>query len=202
MIEALIIVSVGYSRKCSWRQCKIQLSRDNLGEQKLLESVFSGFQTAQNPKFWQPWCYLRDILGLLQNSRFELLDGWNVCESQISLRYYFKIGKATVCGTVEEVCEAIWKRTLKAALKDQNYISHLIHSWLAPTQLSMHLYFSCEMFMWFSFVFIISISIKRNSKSIVHVVNFFKLVLRVLKTVSKNKKNYFKALCRWKTKWF
>ena len=30
------------------------------------------------------------------------------------LRYYFKIGKATVCGIVEEVCEAIWKHTLKA----------------------------------------------------------------------------------------
>ena len=29
-------------------------------------------------------------------------------ESQISLRYYFKIRKATVCGIVEEVCEAIW----------------------------------------------------------------------------------------------
>ena len=29
-------------------------------------------------------------------------------ESQTSLSYYFKIGKATVCGIVEEVCEAIW----------------------------------------------------------------------------------------------
>ena len=29
-------------------------------------------------------------------------------ESQTSLSYYFKIGKATVSGIVEEVCEAIW----------------------------------------------------------------------------------------------
>ena len=35
-------------------------------------------------------------------------------ESQTSLSYYFKIVKATVCGIVEKVCEAIWKHTLKA----------------------------------------------------------------------------------------
>ena len=35
-------------------------------------------------------------------------------ESQTSLSYYLKIGKATVCRIVEEVCEAIWKHTLKA----------------------------------------------------------------------------------------
>ena len=29
-------------------------------------------------------------------------------ESQVSLSYYFNIGKATVCGIVEEVCETIW----------------------------------------------------------------------------------------------
>ena len=34
-------------------------------------------------------------------------------ESQTSLSYYFKIGKATVCGIVEEVCEAI-----RTALQD------------------------------------------------------------------------------------
>ena len=41
----------------------------------------------------------------------------------------------------------------------------------------------------FSFAFIISISIKINSKSIEHLVIFLKLVLRNLKTVLKNKKN-------------
>ena len=30
------------------------------------------------------------------------------------LSYYFKIGKAIVCGIVEEVCEAISKHKLKA----------------------------------------------------------------------------------------
>ena len=68
MTEVPIVMLGGYSRKFSQRQYKIQLSRDNLGEQKLLESSFSGFQIAQNPKFWQPWCYLRDILALLQTS--------------------------------------------------------------------------------------------------------------------------------------
>ena len=28
--------------------------------------------------------------------------------SQTSLSYNFKIGKTTICGIVEEVCEAIW----------------------------------------------------------------------------------------------
>ena len=41
-----IVMLVRYSRKFSGRKCKIQLSRDNLGEQKVLESAFSGFQRA------------------------------------------------------------------------------------------------------------------------------------------------------------
>ena len=36
----------GYLRRFSQRQCKIQLPRDNLREQKILESAFSGFQRA------------------------------------------------------------------------------------------------------------------------------------------------------------
>ena len=36
--------------------------------------------------------------------RFLLASG----EGQASLSYYFKIGKATACGIVEEVYEAIW----------------------------------------------------------------------------------------------
>ena len=67
----------GCSRKFL-RQCKIELSRGNLREQKVLESAFSGFQTAYNPKFWQPQCHLQDILGILQTSHFELLEGWNL----------------------------------------------------------------------------------------------------------------------------
>ena len=34
--------------------------------------------------------------------------------SQTSLRHYFKIGIATLCGIIEEVCETIWKHMLKA----------------------------------------------------------------------------------------
>ena len=35
-------------------------------------------------------------------------------ESQAKLSHYFKIKKAIVCGIAEEVCETIWKHTLKA----------------------------------------------------------------------------------------
>ena len=35
-------------------------------------------------------------------------------ESRTSLNYYFKIERATLGGIIEEVCEAIWKHTLKA----------------------------------------------------------------------------------------
>ena len=35
-------------------------------------------------------------------------------ERQTSLSYCFKIGKATECGIVEEVCDAMWKHMLKA----------------------------------------------------------------------------------------
>ena len=34
-------------------------------------------------------------------------------ESRTSLNYYFKIEIATLCRIIEEVCEAIWKHTLK-----------------------------------------------------------------------------------------
>ena len=46
-LNRLIIVMLGiYSRKFSRIPCKIQLSRGNLGEQKVLESAFSGFHGA------------------------------------------------------------------------------------------------------------------------------------------------------------
>ena len=40
----------GYSGKFSQRQCKIQLSGDNLGEQKVLESVFFRLSKSLNSK--------------------------------------------------------------------------------------------------------------------------------------------------------
>ena len=46
VIEIVIIMLGGYSRKSLKRQYKIKISRDNLGEQKVLESAFSEFQTA------------------------------------------------------------------------------------------------------------------------------------------------------------
>ena len=52
--------------------------QDDLWEQKVLESAFSGFQIAKKPKFLQPWCHLREILCLWQTSCFELLGEWNV----------------------------------------------------------------------------------------------------------------------------
>ena len=36
-------------------------------------------------------------------------------ESQTPLSYYFKVGKATLCGIVKEVCETIWKHMMTAA---------------------------------------------------------------------------------------
>ena len=36
----LLLMPGGYSGKFSWRQCKIQLPRDNLGEQNVLEKAF------------------------------------------------------------------------------------------------------------------------------------------------------------------
>ena len=65
----------------------------------------------------------------------------------------------------------------------------LVHRSLGSKQLSMDVYFSFEMLISFLFALIISISIKDNSKSIEHVVNFLKLLLRVLKKVLKNQTN-------------
>ena len=65
----------------------------------------------------------------------------------------------------------------------------------------VYLYFSCEMLIWFSFAFVISISIKNNNKSVEHVVSYLKLVLRFLKTVSKNKKFLTLKNCLKLLKW-
>ena len=44
------IVSSGYSGKFSRRQCEIQVSSDNLGEQKVLESAFVRLLRSLKPK--------------------------------------------------------------------------------------------------------------------------------------------------------
>ena len=43
-IEIPIAILGGYSRKFPRRQCKNQLSREHVGEEKVLQSAFSGFQ--------------------------------------------------------------------------------------------------------------------------------------------------------------
>ena len=48
----------------------------------ILGSAF--YQAFKGPKiqnFLEPGCHLRDMLGLLQTFRFELLGGWNVCHT-------------------------------------------------------------------------------------------------------------------------
>ena len=76
----------GHSGKFSQKQCKIHLSMDKLGEQKILEgSFFELSESVKTKSFlrWAPWCRLRQILASLQTSRFELLGGWNVCYKKL-----------------------------------------------------------------------------------------------------------------------
>ena len=65
IIKFPIVMSCGYSGKFLCRQCKIQLSRDNLGEQKVLKSAF--FRLSESLKLC---CHLWDILGPLQTCQF------------------------------------------------------------------------------------------------------------------------------------
>ena len=52
-------------------------------------------------------------------------------ESQTSLSFYFKIRKATACGIVEEVCEAIW-----TALQDYVQPPQTPEEWLNISRIS------------------------------------------------------------------
>ena len=81
------------------------------------EHIFRLSESLKPKIFATIWCYLRDILGLLQTSRFELLGGWNVCESQTLLSYYFKIRENSCMWRVKKVCEAIWKHHWKPFLQ-------------------------------------------------------------------------------------
>ena len=45
-------------------------------------------------------------------------------ESQTSLGYYFKIRKSTLCGIVEEVCEAIWTALQDYVRPPQRMVEH------------------------------------------------------------------------------
>ena len=65
-------MSGGYSGKFLQRQCKIQLFRDNLGEQKVLESAFFRLSEGLKSKILVTMVPPRDVLGLLQTFRFDL----------------------------------------------------------------------------------------------------------------------------------
>ena len=72
----------GYSRKFEKngkRMGNSNFCRDNLGEQKILESAsFRVSKSLKSKRLATMVCYLRVILGLLQTSCFELLGGWSV----------------------------------------------------------------------------------------------------------------------------
>ena len=126
-VEVPIVMLGRYSGKFSRRNSKFDFLGIIQESKRLLESAFSGFQRAQNPRIWQPQCYLWNIQGLSLTSRFGLLGGWNVCRSQTSLSYYFKIRKATVRGIVKEICEAMRKNMLKVGklLPQTEIICHI-----------------------------------------------------------------------------
>ena len=73
------------------RQCQIQPSKDNLGEENILKSVSFKLSKSLKYKFCQTWCHLSDKLDLLQKSHFELLGGWLHCLSHDSLLFVFCI---------------------------------------------------------------------------------------------------------------
>ena len=67
-----------YSRKFSQRQYKIQLSRDNLGEQKVLKSAFGRLSKSLKSKVLVTNVPPPGYTGFVTNLLFELLGGWNV----------------------------------------------------------------------------------------------------------------------------
>ena len=74
-----------YLGKFLQRQCKIELPRDNLGKQNVLEKAFFRFLKSLQSKILAP-VVPPMRLGLLQTSCFELLGGWNVRYKYISLK--------------------------------------------------------------------------------------------------------------------
>ena len=70
----------GYSGKFSQKQCEIQLSRINLGKNKVLKNTFFRLPESLKPQILATMRPTPNILGLLQTSRFELLGGWCVCK--------------------------------------------------------------------------------------------------------------------------
>ena len=74
----LVFLCDVYSGKVSQRKRKLQLSRDNLGEKKVLESAFCGLLESLKSKI-QNFYSGGNHGAVLSISRFELLGGWNMC---------------------------------------------------------------------------------------------------------------------------
>ena len=67
-----------YSRKFSQRQCKIQLSRGNLREQKVLESTFSDFQRTLKSKMLSTMVPPLGYTGYITNNKPLFLSYWGL----------------------------------------------------------------------------------------------------------------------------
>ena len=80
-IIEIFIMLVGYSSKLSQKQCKLQLSKDNLGEQRSWRAHFQAFKEHKIQNFGNHGATSGDILGLLQTFRFQLPGGCNVCST-------------------------------------------------------------------------------------------------------------------------
>ena len=68
----------GYSRKFLRRQCKIQFSRGNLREQKVLESAFSSFQGALKSKILATMVPPPGHIGYITNNKPLVLSYWEL----------------------------------------------------------------------------------------------------------------------------
>ena len=77
-------MSGGNSGKFLQREFKIQFSRNNLGEQKVLESAFFRLSKSLKPKILANMVPLLEYtIALLQASCFELLEAWNIYETHL-----------------------------------------------------------------------------------------------------------------------
>ena len=96
MIEVPIVMLGGYSRKFLQRQCKIQLYRDDLGEQKLLKQCILRLSYSPKTQNFGNMVLPPGYTGFITNLPFwatrRLERMW-----KILLNYHSKIGKATVC---------------------------------------------------------------------------------------------------------
>ena len=84
-----------------------------------------------NPKFWQPWCNLWDILGVLQTTRFELLGDWNVCITRAFLQV---VSDCMASPRQTYICFSFWFSISTGTLTNQRNQMHAYHC----IQIQMH----------------------------------------------------------------